>query len=624
MVTTPWGDSDELRSMKLPPGPASSAGEVAASQRRRLLAAMVASVAERGYEATGVADLSEISGVSPRSFYQQFEGKRECFLAALEGVLALAVESTLAAPPGGDWKEEGRNRIVAFASFVAEQPAAARVLLVEAHAAGPEFSELVDGAIRRVERTVKQHLDQLGLPGGMPPDLIVGAVAATVAGVRGRLLSGRAKRAPEYAGELASFLLQFEPPARPLRVAVRAPEPRDEEREAGDHAERALRAFEALLVDCGFAEITMGQVAERAGMSVRTLYANFAGREELMLAAVDSAAMQAVAAMLPAYRRGPSPSEGVRVAFSALFGMLASRPNLAHLLLLGVGEGGVPALDRRAQVLRQMEPLLAAGVPVHRRPVSIRVASEALLNAVLGLAARRLADSGAEALPGLVAISTYLVLAPVLGAEQATAAAEGKSYRKPPPAVSDVILGANSRPVSEQLLVGLVTGAKTAAELAEGTLLSRQEVDDQVRTLEGNGVIKAVEPEPGSTVTRYDVAWAQMLSDEAAEYSRAEREALSLQIGQVIKAEIEEAVEAGTFDAREDRFLVRVPTWLDEQGWKELLDHLDASLEETLEIQRRALERLREAGDPDGGSFGRVLIANFEVPRREGGADSDS
>ena len=72
MVVTPWGNSESLRSMKLPPGPAHSAQEVTANQRRRLLAAIVASVAAQGYAETGVADLSELSGVSPRSFYQHF------------------------------------------------------------------------------------------------------------------------------------------------------------------------------------------------------------------------------------------------------------------------------------------------------------------------------------------------------------------------------------------------------------------------------------------------------------------------------------------------------------------------------------------------------------------------
>src|SRR5690348_7601622 len=109
MVITPWGDSDRLRAMKLPPGPAGAGREVAGNQRRRLLAAMVASIAERGYEETGVADLAEISGVSPRSFYQHFASKEDCFLAAVDGALSLLVERILAAPPAADWREDGRN-----------------------------------------------------------------------------------------------------------------------------------------------------------------------------------------------------------------------------------------------------------------------------------------------------------------------------------------------------------------------------------------------------------------------------------------------------------------------------------------------------------------------------------
>lgn len=605
-----------MRSMKLPPGPASSPRKVAENQRQRLLAAMVASIAQAGYEETGVADLAALSGVSPRSFYQHFESKEACFLAALEGTISLAVESTLTASAGGDWREEVGNRIVAFASFVAAQPSAARLFLVEAYAAGPKASEMVDRAILGLERAVKERLDDLGLPRAMPQEMLVGAIGATIAGARIRLLRGHLERLPEFADELASFFLQFEPPVRPLRVAARPPERRPEEREAGDHAERALRAFEALLAEHGLAALTMGQVAERAGMSVRTLYANFAGREELMLAAVDAAAMQAVAVMLPAYRRAPSPADGVRSAFSALFGMLASRPNLAHLLLAGAREGGAPALERRTEVLRQIEPLLSAGVPAHQRPVSIRIASEALLTAVLEVSARRLAESGAGALPGLVAICSFMVLAPVLGAEQATAAAEGKTYRKPAPAVSQAALLASHRSISEQVIVGLVGGPKTAADLTESTLLSREEVDTQIAILEANGVIVPVEPDEGSTDHRYEAAWARIAAEEASGHNRAEREALSLEIGQVIRAEVEEAVSAGTFDAREDRFLVRLPVWLDDKGWGELLEHLDDSLDGSLEIQRRAMVRLKREGNPEAGSFGRLLLVTFEVPQR--------
>jgi AcrR family transcriptional regulator len=620
MVATPWGNKDELKAQKLPPGPAMVAEEVAESQRRRLFGAMVASVAEKGYEGTGVADLSEISGVSPRSFYQLFEGKQDCFVATLGAVLSLFVARTMEAPRDEDWREEARTRMVAFASFVAEQPAAARLLLVEAHAAGPERSALNERGVIAIERQVREQMVEAGAPGAIPEEMTVAAVAAVIGGVRTRLVDGNTQQLPAFAEQLATFLLEFEPPVRPLRSAIRPPERREEEKEAGDHAERALRAFEALLVDHGFSELTMGQVAERAGMSVRTLYANFADREELMLAAVDSAAAQAVAAMLPAYRRRHNPAEGVRAAFSAFFGLLASRPNLAHTLLAAVREGGAPALARRSEVLRAIEPLLAAGIPAHLRPVSVRIASEAHLNAVLGLATRRLIESGAESLPGLAAISSYMVLAPVLGAEQASAAAEGKSYRRPPPEVAEALLHAGVRPIGNRLMTAVTQGQMTAEELAAAALLPLEGIEAQLPDLEAAGVIEPVPGGDPAGPARYQAASGQLSLEEWATLSQAEREAMSAEIGRVIEAEVEEAVEAGTFDARTDRSLARIPVWLDEEGWKELTRRVDASIDEVLAIQKRAGKRFMEEGNPRAGSFGRVLLASFEVPRREADA----
>src|ERR1044072_5300914 len=68
IVMTPWGDSDTLRERKLRPGPGVPRIDIRQSQRERLYGAMVASTAERGYEATGIPDLLRISGVSRDTF----------------------------------------------------------------------------------------------------------------------------------------------------------------------------------------------------------------------------------------------------------------------------------------------------------------------------------------------------------------------------------------------------------------------------------------------------------------------------------------------------------------------------------------------------------------------------
>ena len=84
MTRTPWGDASTLRDRKLRPGRRLPAEEVARNQRERLFAALVAVVAEKGYEATRVEDLLELSGVSRSAFYEHFNDKQDCLLAAVE------------------------------------------------------------------------------------------------------------------------------------------------------------------------------------------------------------------------------------------------------------------------------------------------------------------------------------------------------------------------------------------------------------------------------------------------------------------------------------------------------------------------------------------------------------
>ena len=79
--------------------------EAERNQRERLFAAMVASVAEKGYEATTVADLVELSGVSRSAFYRTSSDKEECFLAACEALVEPTVGAII-----GDERPAGRTK----------------------------------------------------------------------------------------------------------------------------------------------------------------------------------------------------------------------------------------------------------------------------------------------------------------------------------------------------------------------------------------------------------------------------------------------------------------------------------------------------------------------------------
>src|SRR3954453_20112725 len=56
------------------------------NQRERIITALVDTVAERGYNATTVANITKAASVSRRTFYEHFSDKEACFLAAYDMV----------------------------------------------------------------------------------------------------------------------------------------------------------------------------------------------------------------------------------------------------------------------------------------------------------------------------------------------------------------------------------------------------------------------------------------------------------------------------------------------------------------------------------------------------------
>ncbi len=80
--------------------------QVAHHQRERLIAALAAAVAEKGYAAVTLADVTRHARVSRRVFYANFESKEQCFLAAFEVVVAHLRELIAAAvEPIPDWPQ---------------------------------------------------------------------------------------------------------------------------------------------------------------------------------------------------------------------------------------------------------------------------------------------------------------------------------------------------------------------------------------------------------------------------------------------------------------------------------------------------------------------------------------
>jgi len=63
-------------------------------------------------------------------------------------------------------------------------------------------------------------------------------------------------------------------------------------------------------------------------------------------------------------------------------------------------------------------------------------------------------------------------------------------------------------------------------------------------------------------------------------------------------AHVSDAMRMGTFDARNERFLVWMKRLLDEQGWQEIADIYRAAVHEANAAYKRSKKRLKESGEP--------------------------
>jgi AcrR family transcriptional regulator len=107
-------------------------------QRDRLLRAMAKTVAEYGYQETTVRRLLGHAGLSRRTYYELFEDKEECFLAAYDEAIDHVLELVSEGYREGETPEERIEcGLRAFLRFCADEPDIARMCIVEVLAAGP-------------------------------------------------------------------------------------------------------------------------------------------------------------------------------------------------------------------------------------------------------------------------------------------------------------------------------------------------------------------------------------------------------------------------------------------------------------------------------------------------------
>ncbi len=198
-----------LAPVRLPPGRHGLPSQlVRTHQRQRMLEAAATAVAEQGYGRLTAARVTELAGVSSRTFYQHFEDLWACLLVAYEAQAASVcarIGDACSCFPEEDRWGRAEAGIGGAIDFLAGEPTVARLLSTEPP---PQIAALAAARRDLVERLGAMLRPVLAPGGATPlPGLERRLVGAAMALVSARAASGEPQRLRDLEPELSELLL---------------------------------------------------------------------------------------------------------------------------------------------------------------------------------------------------------------------------------------------------------------------------------------------------------------------------------------------------------------------------------------------------------------------------------
>lgn len=177
-----WRPTVDRRPEQLPRGRHGLDPEVVAnSQRSRVLAAMIEVVGRDGFTAARITEVISRAGISRKAFYEHFDDKEQCFVAAYEQAITPLLTIALRAAQSQDaYADRARAALAALLNALAANPAAARVCFVEVLAAGPKAVQRRNEIVREFVREFSASTP--GVPGA-PSELPEVALLTLVGGL---------------------------------------------------------------------------------------------------------------------------------------------------------------------------------------------------------------------------------------------------------------------------------------------------------------------------------------------------------------------------------------------------------------------------------------------------------
>jgi AcrR family transcriptional regulator len=175
-----------------------------------MLAALVGVVSELGAANVTVAHVVGRSGVSRRTFYEIFDDREDCFLAAFDDAVERVARDVVPAYESATgWRERVRAGLVASLSVLDSEPGLARLLVVESLAAGTRALEKRKRVLDRLVATVDEARSPTTTSSRTepPPLTAEGVVGGVLAVLHARLLDRNAGSLLELTNPLMGMIV---------------------------------------------------------------------------------------------------------------------------------------------------------------------------------------------------------------------------------------------------------------------------------------------------------------------------------------------------------------------------------------------------------------------------------
>jgi AcrR family transcriptional regulator len=405
---------------RLKPGPGHSPEEVRASQQDRIHRAMIEMVGEVGHEHVTVRGLTRRAGVSSRTFYSLFSNREECLASSIDrSGHQLLRKAARCSADGPSKKRRLHSALHSLLGGLADDPKAARVLLVEAPCAGRPGRTRAAELTRDLERLLGHLLTDGSASTTVPRRLVIGVAAGVVRVATTTTLTDRVAELPDCAQELGGWVFDsyrqaadsqaMQPTVRDRRESSPLPSALSAF-DGHSEYERILSVTSRVAMDKGFTALTASKIRREAGASRRGFDERFGDTAACFLAAVEYLACVAVGRAV-AWGAGRGGETGLTYrTVLALCAMAARNPPQAQLILRTIVAPGRLGLQRREGMISKG----AAWLLKEPDPGSVRslLAAEASVAATWRIAECDVINGRADGLPGQAGLFYALLSRP--------------------------------------------------------------------------------------------------------------------------------------------------------------------------------------------------------------------